>query len=126
MSDYQSQLRTYIQDQRSNFENILGQMVEVPSVSSDPQHAPDMHKMAQLALQYLEQFGAKASIVNTKGYPSVAGEWVAGRQYPSLTIYNHLDVQPALEPEWRQPPLPLKRMGIGIVAVGQRMTKVLR
>lgn len=111
MSDYQSQLRTYIQDQRPNFEDLLGQMVEVPSVSSDPEHAPDMHRMAQLAVQYLNQFGAKASIVNTKGYPSVAGEWVAGRQYPSLTIYNHLDVQPAQEPEWRQPPFAFKNDG---------------
>ncbi|MBA3613172.1 MAG: M20/M25/M40 family metallo-hydrolase [Nitrospirales bacterium] len=111
MSDYQAQLRTYIQDQRPNFEDLLGQMVEVPSVSSDPEHAPDMHRMAQLAVQYLERFGAKASIVNTKGYPSVSGEWVAGRQYPSLTIYNHLDVQPALEPEWRQPPFTFKKDG---------------
>lgn len=111
MSDYQSQLRTYIQDQRPNFEDLLGQMVEVPSVSSDPEHAHDMHRMAQLAVQHLKQFGAKASIVNTKGYPSVAGEWMAGRQYPSLTIYNHLDVQPAQEPEWRQPPFAFKKDG---------------
>lgn len=111
MSDYQPQLRAYIQDHRASFEDLLGQMVEVPSVSSDPEHAPDMHRMAQLAVQYLEQFGAKASIVNTKGYPSVSGEWVAGRQYPSLTIYNHLDVQPAQEPEWRQPPFAFKKDG---------------
>ena len=104
MSDYQSQLHTYIQDHRASFEDLLGQMVEIPSVSSDPEHVPDMHRMAQLAVQYLEQFGAKSSIVNTSGFPSVSGEWMAGRQHPSLTIYNHLDVQPAKEPEWRQPP----------------------
>lgn len=111
MSDYQSQLHTYIQDHRANFEDLLGQMVEVPSVSSDPEHAPDMHRMAQLAVQYLEQFGAKASLVNTSGFPSVSGEWMAGRQYPSLTIYNHLDVQPAQEPEWRQPPFAFHKDG---------------
>ncbi len=111
MSDYQSQLRPFIQDHRTSFEDLLGQMVEVPSVSSDPEHAPDMDRMAQLAVQYLEQFGAKASIVNTSGYPSVSGEWVAGRQDPSLTIYNHLDVQPAQEPEWRQPPFAFHKDG---------------
>ena len=111
MSDYQTQLRTYIQDHRASFEDLLGQMVEVPSVSSDPEQAPAMHRMAQLAVQYLERFGAKASIVNTSGYPSVSGEWVAGRQYPSLTIYNHLDVQPAKEPEWRQPPFAFHKDG---------------
>jgi len=111
MSDHQSQVRTYIQDHRTTFEDLLGQMVEVPSVSSDIAHAPDMHRMAQLAVQYLEEFGAKASIVKTSGFPSVSGEWVAGRQYPSLTIYNHLDVQPAKEPEWRQSPFAFHKEG---------------
>ena len=64
-----SQLRTYIQEQRSNFEDMLGQMVETPSVSSDPDHAPEMQKMAELAANYLEGFGARAAIVKTKGIP---------------------------------------------------------
>lgn len=111
MSDRDSPLRTYIQNHRVTFEDLLGQMVEVPSVSSDPAHASDMHRMAELAVQYLEHFGAKASIVKTSGYPSVSGEWFAGRQFPSLTIYNHLDVQPAQEPEWRQPPFTFYKDG---------------
>jgi hypothetical protein len=90
MAFQESPIGTYIQEQRSNFEDMLGQMVETPSVSSDPDRASDMQKMAELAVEHLEQFGARAAIVNTKGYPSVAGEWWAGRQYPSVTIYNHL------------------------------------
>lgn len=106
-----SELHTYIQEQRSNFEDMLGQMVEVPSVSSDPSHAPDVQRMAQLAVQYLEQFGARASIVKTRGAPTVAGEWIVGRRCPSVTIYNHLDVQPAMEPEWHQPPFAFQKDG---------------
>ena len=106
-----SHIRTYIQKQRRNFEKILGQMVETPSVSSDPDHASDMKKMAELAVNYLEQFGARAAIVKTKGYPCVAGEWPAGRKCPSVTFYNHLDVQPALEPEWRQSPFVFQKDG---------------
>lgn len=112
MKDFDpSVLQTYIQDHRSTFEDMLGQMVEVPSVSSDPAHRPDMFNMANLASQYLESFGAKASIVPTTGYPTVVGEWFAGRQYPSVTIYNHLDVQPANEPEWRQAPFTFSKRG---------------
>jgi acetylornithine deacetylase/succinyl-diaminopimelate desuccinylase-like protein len=111
MADNDSHLQSYVQNQRATFEDLLGQMVEVPSVSSDPAHAPDVHRMAQWALECLEQNGAKASIVKTSGYPSVAGEWIAGRQYPSLTIYNHLDVQPAKEPEWRQSPFKFVKDG---------------
>ena len=106
-----SHIRSYIQAQRGKFEDMLGQMVETPSVSSDPEHASDMQRMAELAASYLEQFGARAAIVKTKGYPSVVGEWWAGRKYPSVTIYNHLDVQPALEPEWRQSPFAFHKDG---------------
>jgi acetylornithine deacetylase/succinyl-diaminopimelate desuccinylase-like protein len=111
MSYENSQLCTYIKDHRARFEDLLGQMVEVPSVSSDPFHAPDIDKMAQLGIQYLEQFGAKASLVKTSGHPGISGEWFAGRHYPSLTIYNHLDVQPAKEPEWRQSPFSFRKDG---------------
>ncbi|MGE0472943.1 MAG: M20/M25/M40 family metallo-hydrolase [Nitrospirales bacterium] len=106
-----SLLQAYIQDQRSTFEDMLGQMVEVPSVSSDPAHRSDMLNMANLASQYLESFGAKPFIVPTKGYPTVVGEWFAGRRCPSVTIYNHLDVQPANEPEWRQAPFTFSKNG---------------
>ena len=111
MAFQKSQLGTYIREQRNHFENMLGQMVEIPSVSSDPEHASDMQKMANLAVDYLEHFGARAAILKTKGYPCVAGEWWAGRKYPSMTIYNHLDVQPALEPEWRQSPFVFHKAG---------------
>ena len=106
-----SLLQTYIQDHRPTFEDMLGQMVEVPSVSSDPMHRPDILNMANLAAQYLESFGARAAIVETSGYPTVIGEWFAGRHCPSVTIYNHLDVQPAHEPEWRQAPFTFHKEG---------------
>ncbi len=106
-----SQLTAYIQENRSHYENMLGQMVEIPSVSSDLNHTRDMHRMGELAVDYLEQFGARAAIVKTKGHPSVAGEWWAGRKYPSVTIYNHLDVQPAQEPEWRHSPFHFHKDG---------------
>ena len=47
MASQTSQLHTYIQEQRSNFEDMLGQMVEIPSVSSDTERASDMQKMAE-------------------------------------------------------------------------------
>ena len=111
MAFQKDQLINYIQSERQNYEEMLGQMVEIPSVSSDPEHAADTRKMAEWAVDCLERFGARASIVKTKGHPCVSGEWWAGRQYPSVTIYNHLDVQPALEPEWRQSPFTFHKDG---------------
>ena len=67
-------IRTYIHEQRPNFEKVLGQMVKMPSVSSALDHASDMKKMAELAVKYLEQFGARAAIIKTKGYLCVTSE----------------------------------------------------
>jgi len=86
-------------------------MVETPSISSDPDRVKDIHRTATLATQYLKNFGAKARIVKTGGYPAVSGGWHVGKQYPTLTIYNHLDVQPAQEPEWRQEPFKFRKEG---------------
>lgn len=99
-----ARLQQYIAASRGTFEDRLGQMVEVPSISMDPARAGDMRRMAQLAVQYLTDLGAEAQIVETGGYPIVSGGWMTGAQYPTVTIYNHLDVQPAQEPEWKQAP----------------------
>lgn len=101
---HEQQLRTFIAEVRPRFEDLLGQMVEVPSISMDSSRAGDMRRMAELAKQYLGDFGADPQIVETGGYPIVSGGWTVGAKYPTVTIYNHLDVQPAQEPEWKQAP----------------------
>jgi acetylornithine deacetylase/succinyl-diaminopimelate desuccinylase-like protein len=101
-------LENYITGSRSRFEDMLGQMVEVPSISMDPARAGDMRRMADLAVQYLTDLGAEARIVETGGYPIISGGWTTGAHYPTVTIYNHMDVQPAQEPEWRQQPFAFK------------------
>lgn len=98
------QLRTFITASRPKFEDLLGQMVEVPSISMDSFHKGDIRRVADLAVQYLIEMGAKAQVVETGGCPIVSGGWTTGAEYPTVTIYNHLDVQPAQEPEWKHPP----------------------
>lgn len=97
-------IRTFVKAVRPQYEDMLAQMVAVPSISMDPSRAGDMRRMAELAAQCLVELGAEAKIVETDGYPLVSGGWTAGAQYPTVTIYNHMDVQPAQEPEWRQEP----------------------
>lgn len=104
-------LESFITGSRPEFESILAEMVETPSISSDPSRSRDMRTMATLAVQVLKKFGAKAHIVETSGYPAVSGGWFVGNHYPTVTIYNHLDVQPADEPEWRQSPFTFCKNG---------------
>jgi acetylornithine deacetylase/succinyl-diaminopimelate desuccinylase-like protein len=105
------QLETYVHERRSQFEDLLGQMVQIPSISMDPSKTKDMRHMAELAAQVLADMGAESRIVETGGYPIVSGGWTAGAPYPTVTIYNHMDVQPAQEPEWRRDPFAFQNEG---------------
>lgn len=102
-------IQTYIRNMQRSFEDKLGEMVEIPSISMDPTKKKDLRRMASLAVQYLREYGAKARIVETGGAPVVSGGWTTGASHPTVTIYNHLDVQPAQEPEWRQSPFSFKK-----------------
>jgi acetylornithine deacetylase/succinyl-diaminopimelate desuccinylase-like protein len=100
---------SYVTAVRPRFERMLAEMVEVPSVSMDPAHARDIRRTASLAVEFLQDLGADARIVKTPGNPVVSGGWMTGRDHPTVTVYNHLDVQPAQEPEWRQPPFAFRK-----------------
>lgn len=100
----QHQIQAFVNEARPQFENMLAQMVEVPSISMDPSRERDMRRMADLAVHCLTGLGAKAQIVETGGYPIISGGWTRGSHYPTVTVYNHMDVQPAQEPEWKQEP----------------------
>src|SRR5204862_4398883 len=76
------------------FEALLREFVEVPSVSMDPAKSADMQKMAELARATLERFGFETQLLPTKGQPLVFGRKVVDPAAPTVTIYNHMDVQP--------------------------------
>jgi acetylornithine deacetylase/succinyl-diaminopimelate desuccinylase-like protein len=108
MAIHPQQLENFVAERRAEFEALLGQMVEIPSISMDPAKANDMRRMADLASHILTGVGAESLIVENGGYPIVSGGWTAGDRYPTVTIYNHMDVQPAQEPEWQQAPFAFK------------------
>ena len=94
----------YIRQSRPRFEEWLGRLVEVPTVSMDPARREDVRRGAGIAVGYLRELKADAAIVETGGHPLVVGGWVRNPAWPTVTVYNHLDVQPAMEPEWTREP----------------------
>jgi acetylornithine deacetylase/succinyl-diaminopimelate desuccinylase-like protein len=106
------QIDAYVARIRGEFEDRLGHMVEIPTVSMDPAHKPDIERGAVAAAELLRECGAtSAEVVPTSGNPVVVGEFKAGGSCPTLTIYNHMDVQPAQEPEWKQEPFKFRKDG---------------
>lgn len=102
---------SYIRNSRQDFEDKLAALVEIPSVSSDPGHQSDIIKCAEVAAQYLRDLGAAAAPVKTPGNPVVFGSIVTGKDHPTVTIYNHLDVQPADPAEWNKAPFTFFKTG---------------
>ena len=94
----------YVAGTRREFEGMLGQLVEVPTVSAEPERQAEIRKGAELAAQYLRSFGATVETVETAGNPVLLGKLLTAPSNPTISIYNHLDVQPAQEPEWARDP----------------------
>jgi acetylornithine deacetylase/succinyl-diaminopimelate desuccinylase-like protein len=106
-----SGLDAYIKNSRAEFEDLLGEFVEVPTISMDPERKGDIRRGAELARQYLESIGANAEIVETPGNPVVFGRIESSPEHPTLTIYNHADVQPADPEEWHKAPFTFFKEG---------------
>jgi acetylornithine deacetylase/succinyl-diaminopimelate desuccinylase-like protein len=97
-------LNRWVDSCRAEFESKLAALVEIPTVSMDPGRDGDMVRGAELAAQYIRAVGGRANVVPTGGQPLVLGEIKTGAAR-TVTIYNHLDVQPArLEDGWEQEP----------------------
>src|SRR5688500_14690839 len=82
-------------------------LVEIPSVSADPAHKGQLLRCAEAASALLNAYGAEARVLPTEGAPLVTGFFKSDPSHPTITVYNHLDVQPANEPEWRTDPFKL-------------------
>lgn len=106
-----SDIERYVESSRPEFEAKLREWVEIPTISAEPDHKPDIQRGADAAVQYLRSLGADADRVETPGNPVVVGKFITGKDHRTVTIYNHLDVQPANEPQWHREPFVLHKDG---------------
>src|SRR5215470_9202357 len=106
-----SDIDSYIRSARAEFEEKLQDWVEIPTISAEPAHKPDIERGANAAVDYLHSLGAEAEAIRTPGNPVVTARFVTGKNRPTVTIYNHLDVQPANEPQWQREPFVFHKEG---------------
>jgi acetylornithine deacetylase/succinyl-diaminopimelate desuccinylase-like protein len=104
-------LTSYADGVRDKFEATLKEIVEIPTVSVEPQRKAEMVRGAEYAVSLLKSLGADAKIYETGGHPMVHGRFDRSSSYPTVTVYNHLDVQPAEGPDWKTAPFAFVRQG---------------
>ncbi len=94
---------------QNNRERHLAELIEflrIPSVSTQPEHEPDVQRAAHWLVESLTAVGLEnAHLIPTAGHPLVYADWLHAPDAPTVLIYGHYDVQPA-EPFdlWHSPP----------------------
>jgi acetylornithine deacetylase/succinyl-diaminopimelate desuccinylase-like protein len=104
----------FARGRRDAYEGLLEEFVGVPTVSADPAHKPDIERGAELAVTTLKRFGAEVETHRVEGgNPVIHAVFGRTPAHPTVTVYNHIDVQPAskeTEP-WETEPFTFTRKG---------------
>lgn len=108
---------------RANRERYLAELKDllaIPSISTLPQHQPDIQRAAEWLARQMTELGLQnVALLPTAGHPVVYGEWLGAPNKPTVLIYGHYDVQP-VDPldEWSAPPFEPTVRGENIFARG--------
>jgi acetylornithine deacetylase/succinyl-diaminopimelate desuccinylase-like protein len=89
----------------------LAELIAIPSVSADPEHAGDVRRAAEWVAALIRDAGGTAELVETSSKPLVIGEIRASENAdaaPTILCYCHFDVQPPAPLElWESDPFTL-------------------
>ncbi len=101
-----STFTAYVQENKERFIEELFELLRKPSVSTAPEHKPDILATAEAVKTYLEKAGCDTvEICETPGNPVVYAEKTIDPNLPTVLVYGHYDVQPPDPIDlWDNPP----------------------
>lgn len=104
----------FVKENQPRLLNELKDFVRIPSISTLPEHRPDIDRAARFVADGLRQVGMEnVEIIATEKHPLVYADWMHAPGKPTVLCYGHYDVQPA-DPLalWTSPPFePTERDG---------------
>lgn len=103
----------YARDHARRFRHELYDLLRIPSISTDPAYAAEVRRAAEWLVEHLSRVGLRAERIDTQRHPLVYAEWLEAGDAPTVLIYGHYDVQPAvIEDGWDSDPFePVERDG---------------
>ena len=88
-------INNYVKNHENRFLEELFELIRIPSISSLPEHKPDMYKAAKKWKEILLAAGAdKAVVMETEGNPVTYGEKIIDPNAQTVMVYAHMDVMP--------------------------------
>ncbi len=85
----------FVKENEQRFLDELFELLRIPSISSEPDHKPDMYRAAEKWKEILLSAGAdKAEVMETEGNPVTYGEKIIDKNLPTVLVYAHMDVMP--------------------------------
>jgi acetylornithine deacetylase/succinyl-diaminopimelate desuccinylase-like protein len=96
----------YSRENQKRFLDELKELLRIPSVSTAPEHKPDIQRAADYVAGDLRRIGMEnVEIIQGKGHPLIYADWLHAPGKPTALCYAHYDVQPP-DPldEWVSPP----------------------
>jgi acetylornithine deacetylase/succinyl-diaminopimelate desuccinylase-like protein len=87
---------TFLINHRERLLEELKDFLRIPSISTLPEHKPDVQRAAQFVADALKRAGMEnIRIIPTAGNPLVYADWLHAKNKPTVLCYGHYDVQPA-------------------------------
>jgi acetylornithine deacetylase/succinyl-diaminopimelate desuccinylase-like protein len=99
-------LDAHLEASRDDRIESLKAFLRIPSVSTLPEHAPDVRRAAEWLAGTLRDAGVEhVEVAETGGHPVVYGDWLHAEGAPTIVVYGHYDVQPVDPLDlWEHPP----------------------
>ncbi|OGD08542.1 hypothetical protein A2899_03620 [Candidatus Amesbacteria bacterium RIFCSPLOWO2_01_FULL_49_25] len=95
-----------------NLASLL-EFLKIPSISTLPEHEPDMRQARDYLIRLFKSLGFTTQILPAQKHPAVFAQKLNSRKNPTVLIYGHYDVQPP-DPldQWQSSPFkPLIKNG---------------
>ena len=96
----------FVEQHQDRLLEELKDFLRIPSISTLPEHQPDIAAAAHFVAESLRRAGMKnVEIIPTAGNPLIYGDWLHAPGKPTVLCYGHYDVQPPDPLElWHSPP----------------------
>lgn len=87
---------SFVDSNRQRLLDELFELLRIPSVSTLPEHQPDILRAAETVARRLREIGVEnVEMIPTGRHPLIYGDWLHAPGKPTVLCYGHYDVQPA-------------------------------